>query len=257
MRKQIEQGVAWAGSSGGVLLTAVLVVVAGTWTFVALAGEVKEGDTQAFDDWAIRALRANDPDPAPTGPREVPIGPRWLQEAGRDVTGLGGIMVLTLLVGAVAGYLLLVGKRHAMWLVLAATAGALLLSTGLKGLFDRPRPAVTHFSYVYTSSFPSGHSMLSAAVYLTLGALLARLSERRLVKFYFLAVAVIVTGLVGVSRVYMGVHYPTDVLAGWTAGLVWAIACWLVARRLQDRGTIERADETSADAAGRRDERAS
>jgi undecaprenyl-diphosphatase len=114
------------------------------------------------------------------------------------------------------------------------------LSSALKALFRRPRPEVVpHLMRVYSSSFPSGHSIISAVVYLTLGALLARTFRQRRFKFYFLAVAVVLTGLVGVSRVYMGVHYPTDVLAGWTAGLVWATLCWLVDRHLQRRGKIE------------------
>jgi undecaprenyl-diphosphatase len=174
-----------------------------------------------------------------------PIGPRWLPEVGRDLTALGGVAALTLTTAFVAGYLLIVRKYHAMWLVLAATLGGLLISTLLKHLIDRARPdLVPHLSHVYTSSFPSGHSMLSAVVYLTLGALLTRLAAERRVKLYFLAAALLLTFLVGVSRVYMGVHYPTDVLAGWTAGLVWALLCWLVARYLQRRGAVERdADE--------------
>jgi len=247
MISRLKRFMAWAGLSGGIVLTAALVVVAGTWGFAELADEVIEGETQHIDERIVKALRVPDPDPAPTTPREVPIGPKWLQETGRDITGLGGVAVLTLLIMAVAGYLLLVRKYHAMWLVLAASLGALAISSLLKGLFDRPRPGVTHFSHVYTSSFPSGHSMMSAAVYLTLGVLLTRLVTGRFVKFYFLSVALLITFLVGVSRVYMGVHYPTDVLAGWTAGLVWALICWLVARYLQRRGKVEQPNETASD----------
>src|SRR3954470_7238136 len=138
----------------------------------------------------------------------------------------------------------MVRKYHAMWLVLIASFGGLLLSTGLKSLVDRPRPQlVPHLSQVYTSSFPSGHSMMSAIVYLTLGSLLARLVPSRPVKVYCMFVAMGLTFLVGISRVYMGVHYPTDVLAGWTAGLVWALLVWLAARALQRRGTVEKGGE--------------
>jgi undecaprenyl-diphosphatase len=121
-----------------------------------------------------------------------------------------------------------------------------VLSTALKYFIDRDRPAlVEHRSVVYTSSFPSGHSMLSAVVYLTLGSLLARIMPGRVLKLYFLALAIGLTFLVGVSRVYLGVHWPTDVLAGWTGGLVWALVCWLIARHLQRRGKVE----TDADVA--------
>jgi undecaprenyl-diphosphatase len=116
-----------------------------------------------------------------------------------------------------------------------------LLSTVLKDLFGRPRPTVVpHLFYVSSASFPSGHSMLSAVVYLTLGSLLARLVEQRRLKVYFLSVALLLSFLVGVSRVYMGVHYPTDVLAGWSAGLAWGLLCDLVARWLQQHGAVEK-----------------
>ena len=123
-----------------------------------------------------------------------------------------------------------------MWLVLIAVVGGQVLSTTLKYFIDRPRPMIVpHLSQVYTTSFPSGHSMMSAVVYLTLGSLLGSSSAAR-AQVLLLSVAMLLTFLVGVSRVYMGVHWPTDVLAGWTAGLVWAILCWLVARQLQRRG---------------------
>jgi undecaprenyl-diphosphatase len=160
---------------------------------------------------------------------------------GRDLTALGGVAVMTLVTLIVAGYLWMIRKYHAMWLVLIASFGGLLLSSGLKGIVDRPRPQlVPHLSQVYTSSFPSGHSMMSAVVYLTLGSLLARLVPSGAVKIYCMFVAMALTFLVGVSRVYMGVHYPTDVLAGWTAGLVWSLVVWLAARALQRHGKVEK-----------------
>lgn len=231
----------WLGGHSLVVLFGVLIAVAGTYAFIKLADEVREGDTQKFDEWAIQSLRRSD-SPA------IPIGPKWLHEAGRDVTALGGVTVLSLMTLAVAGYLWMAKKYHAMWLVIIATATGLLVSTALKRSFDRDRPSVVpHLSQVYTSSFPSGHSMLSAVVYLTLGSLLARLAPGYAVKIYFISVALGITFLVGVSRVYMGVHYPTDVLAGWTAGLVWAILCWLVARYLQVHGQVEKDTEQTDD----------
>ena len=224
----------WLGSHVNLVLIASLLVVAGAWVFIAIADEVKEGGTQRFDEWAVRALRRPD-NPA------IPIGPKWLPEVGRDLTALGGVAVLTLIILAVVGFLLLQEKRRLMWLVLGATVSGLLLSSALKHIFDRPRPGlVPHLSDVYTTSFPSGHSMLSAIAYLTLGSLMAHSVQKRSIKFYFVAVALMLTFLVGVSRVYMGVHFPTDVLAGWSAGLAWALLWWLVAQYLQRIGAVER-----------------
>ena len=148
--------------------------------------------------------------------------------------------VLTLLSLAVAGFLWLRKMNGAMWLVLVASLGGLAACVLLKGVFDRPRPnLVPHLTAVHTSSFPSGHSMMSATIFLTLGTLLGRFVQERKLKAYFLIVALTLTFLVGLSRVYLGVHYPTDVLAGWSAGLAWALICWLVARALQRRGVVE------------------
>jgi undecaprenyl-diphosphatase len=110
----------------------------------------------------------------------------------------------------------------------------------LKEFFERPRPdLVPHGAEVFTASFPSGHAMMSAVVYLTLGALLARVETGLRVKAFVLSVSVLLTVLVGISRVYLGVHWPTDVLAGWTVGAAWAVMCWLIARVLQRKGRVE------------------
>ncbi|MGD0517454.1 MAG: phosphatase PAP2 family protein [Thermoguttaceae bacterium] len=226
----------WLGRYEFTVLLGVLIVVAGTWGFIALSDVVSEGWTQSFDESVLRSLRRQD-NPA------LPIGPDWMTEVARDLTALGGVAAMVLMTLIVAGYLLLDCKYAGMCFVLAAVTGGLVLSSLLKAYFDRPRPEIVpHLSSVYTSSFPSGHSMMSAVVYLTLGALMAQMVAGRRLKFYFLAVALLLTGLVGISRVYMGVHYPTDVLAGWTAGLVWANVCLLAGRKLQRRGIIARED---------------
>jgi len=217
------------------LLPILLLVLfaGGIWTFVKLASEVSEGETRRIDTGLLLALRE------PGDPND-PVGPLWLEEMGRDFTAMGGVGVLTLLTFAVCGFLILDGKRRAAVLVLIAILGALLLSSLLKHGFQRPRPdLVPHDSYVYTSSFPSGHSMMSAATYLTLAALLARVQSQRRLKVFLIGIAVALTLIVGISRVYLGVHWPSDVLAGWTAGGAWASFCSLLASRLQKKGHIE------------------
>lgn len=224
----------WIGAHELAVQLALLVIVISVWGFVVIADRVTEGRTARFDEWAVRAMRRSD-DPS------KPIGTPWLLEVARDLTALGGVTFLSLLTSAVVGFLWLRRMYGAMLLVIVATVGGLCVSTLLKWSFERPRPdLVPHLSMVYTSSFPSGHSMLSATVFLTLGTLLARFVRERRLKAYFLIVALALTTLVGISRVFLGVHYPTDVLAGWTAGMAWAVGCWLVARLLQRRGAVER-----------------
>lgn len=228
------------------LLGAVAIVGAGLWAFISLADEVLEGETHAFDNMILLALRnAND--------LGDPIGPFWLEICARDITSLGGIPVLTLATLISAGLLLVVGKRNWALLLVISVGGGLLLASGLKELFDRPRPdLVPHTVRVYTQSFPSSHAMLSAVTYLTLGALLARAQPQWRVKAYLLGVAILLTLLIGTSRVYLGVHWPTDVLAGWCAGAAWAMLCWAVALALQRRGAVE-TDDTATRVMGETD----
>lgn len=214
-------------------LATLLLVAACLWAFIGLADEVAEGETHDFDTRLLLALR-NPADPAD------PLGPGWVEELGRDMTALGSFGVLALVTLAVAGFLWLQGNRRSMWLMLVAVGGGQALSSLAKHGFDRPRPdLVPHGTLVYTTSFPSGHSMMAAVTYLTLATLVARVQPTRALKAYVLGLAVLVTVAVGVSRVYLGVHWPTDVLAGWTAGAAWALGCWLAATWLGGRGAVE------------------
>ncbi|WP_287303343.1 phosphatase PAP2 family protein, partial [Mesorhizobium sp.] len=135
---------------------------------------------------------------------------------------------------AVIVYLLLIHKPGAAFLVFVAVAGGQALSSTLKLGIDRPRPdLVSHLADVATLSFPSGHAMLSAVTYLTLGSMASRFLPGRTTQIYVLGLAVLTTLLVGISRVYLGVHWPSDVLAGWCAGFAWAMLCWLAAWAFQ------------------------
>ncbi len=157
----------------------------------------------------------------------------------RDVTALGSFAGLGIVFLASLGYLLLLGKRALALLMAAAVLGGVTISTLLKVAFDRPRPDVEGAAQVFTASFPSGHAMLSAVTFLTLGALLARTNGDHRIRVYFMSLAVLLTVLVGLSRIYLGVHYPSDVLAGWCLGTAWALLCWTVALRLQRSGQVE------------------
>ncbi|MGA9267272.1 MAG: phosphatase PAP2 family protein [Rhodomicrobium sp.] len=203
-------------------LAATLIVI-----FAKVTEELLEGGLHGFDRAILLALRHAD-NPA------NPLGPLWLQVAARDVTSLGSPAVLTLITLAALGYLGLKRQWRAALFVLGSICGGTVVSSALKELVQRPRPDfVAAVAQTQTYSFPSGHAFLSAVTFLTLGTLLARVQRQAEVKIYLLAVAVAITVLVGISRVYIGVHWPTDVLAGWCAGAAWAILCWLIAERLQ------------------------
>ncbi|RYH00161.1 MAG: phosphatase PAP2 family protein [Alphaproteobacteria bacterium] len=187
--------------------------------FGMVADEVVEGDTVAFDEAVTLFFREN-------GNLDDPWGPTWLEEAMRDITALGSFTILGFVLIVTVIYLGLSGKGRTAVFVTISIIGGTIVSTGLKMLFDRPRPDVEAATRVFTASFPSGHATVSAVVYLTLGLLLAEAMTNRPLKAYFIGLGVFITAAIGLSRVYMGVHYPTDVLAGWSLGLAWALVCW-------------------------------
>jgi undecaprenyl-diphosphatase len=207
------------------VLVALAVAAAGVLAFLFIGSIVLNGGFREADESVLLALR----NPADLSD---PVGPIWFEELVRDLTALGSTAVLTLVVLAVAGFLYLSGRpRKAAGVVIWSAAGTALSHMSKLG-FARPRPElVPHGAEVYTHSFPSGHAMLSAVIYLTLGVMLASAQEDRRIKFYVLSLAVLLTILVGMSRVYLGVHWPSDVLAGWALGASFACLGWLLFRK--------------------------
>lgn len=213
------------------ILIAIGVSAALVFAFIQIADEVSEGETNEVDIAILEMFRV------PGDPNQM-IGSFWFQEAVRDVTALGSFSVLTLVVSSVAIYLLLTRRAAAAALVAGAVISGALLSDVLKEFFDRPRPEFSVVAGELSASFPSGHSLISAVTYLTLGALLARLSEQWREKVFFYGVAIVLTALVGSSRVLLGVHYPSDVIAGWALGAAWAFAATALATMLHRRGIV-------------------
>lgn len=222
------------------MLAALAVTVVGAWAVIELADEVLEGEAQKYDDWVLEQLRSPD-DPTRA------IGPEWFEASWHDVTALGSGAVLALVTLACAGYLTIARRYRTLVVLAVVIGGGVILAFSMKALFARPRPEfASSVTYVVSASFPSGHSMLSAVVYMTLSVLVARTSTGFRFKVYFISLGLIVTLLVGFSRVYLGVHYPTDVLAGWGAALTWALLCWFAVAFLQKSGLIERPNTPSA-----------
>lgn len=210
----------WISEKEPKVLIGVLFICLLLWLFATLAREVTEGETKAFDVWVVKSLRR------PNQPK-MPIGPSWMNEVGRDITALGGAAVLSLFALIGFGFLWLRKKYRLLVFMIFSIAGGFLISFLLKFWFGRPRPhLVPHLSQVYTSSFPSGHSAMSAVVYITIAFLVSSTFEDFRIKRYFFLWAFLLTFLVGLSRIYMGVHYPTDVFAGWIFGVLWTILCW-------------------------------
>ena len=201
------------------------------WMFIQLADDAPEGDYLALENRIMQSMRVDG----------APVGGAAAVSAMRDVTALGGAVVIIAMTVLILGHLCLSGRYRIALLIAAATAGGQALNATLKHAFARDRPEATlHLVEVRSPSFPSGHSMAASIFYLTVGALLARTSKRRLEKAYVMGAAMFVTAAVGFSRVYLGVHYPTDVLAGWCAGGAWAIICWFFMDWLARRGSLRK-----------------
>lgn len=193
--------------------------------FLLLTVLISSPAMQQFDELVILALRQ-------TGHPATPLGPQWLVELARDFTALGGYAVLVTLTILVTTFLRLENKPKRARFATLTIIGGYLLSMTLKALVGRPRPDIVPWlSFPHSSSFPSGHSMMSAVVYLTMGLMLSELASHRRVKVFLAVTPLVIAAAVGFSRVYMGVHYLTDVVAGWSAGICWALFCWLIVRR--------------------------
>jgi undecaprenyl-diphosphatase len=194
---------------GVFVLAGALVAVAGTWAFATVADEVMEGSTQAFDDAVLKWIGSN--------------RPPWVESAMLEITFLGTGLVVMVLVGVAALFLWLTQHRYSAALLLVSTAGGLLLNSVLKAGFSRPRPQIfTWGTHALTSSFPSGHAMSAAVVYGTVAYLAARLQKRAWARALTMVVAFVLILLIAASRLFLGVHYPSDVFAGLLVGLAWA-----------------------------------
>lgn len=211
------------------VLIALVLATGAVLSFLEIGDDVTEGDTHGIDRRIVLLFR---------NPQDLndPIGSRNIEEAVRDVTALGGTTIVTMV--TILG--ILAFAFHRRYRHAAVMAGAVLLawlsSDITKMLFDRPRPdLVPHGAYVYSGSFPSGHSTLATATYLTLAMLVASLEPRRRTKALAYGLAGIVLVGVGLSRVYLGVHWPSDVLAGWCLGSAWALVAWVALRLVGGR----------------------
>jgi undecaprenyl-diphosphatase len=194
-------------------LVAALVCWAG---FALVAMLVLPDQLGGFDSAGLQYFRS--------GPDSVPRGPPALLEAVRDLTALGGVLLRNLFAMIAIAALMLVRLRREATLLAATILSGWVVNTLIKVLVGRPRPTiVSHLAEAGGSSFPSGHSFNSAVVYMGIALAMAALSARRGVRWTLIAGAAVLTALIAISRVWLGVHYPSDVLAGWLGGMGWAL----------------------------------
>lgn len=221
LRKALAAVFAFARTEAAALV-AMSVIAGALLMFVGIADEMAEGDSHAFDLTVLQTLH---PEPG------NPVGPAWLQHAAEDFTSFGSISVLITVTLAAGGFLVLRRRSLEAAILAAALGGGLAISEGLKGFFGRARPPDIYRAVeALNPSFPSGHALLSAVVYLTLGAMLARSTKSGAIRTYVMTGAILIAMLVGVTRVYLGVHWASDVLAGWCLGAAWATVCWMFER---------------------------
>ena len=207
-----------------------------------LAVTLDAGWLRMLDESLLLAVRTAE---APS----VPVGPVWAEEFARDLTALGGYTLLILISVSVWAFLRLERSRgEAAWFA-ATAAGGYLLNFTLKHLVGRPRPdLVKHLSFVDSPSFPSGHAMMTTVIFLAIGLLLCETVSRQAVKTLAIALPLTVATSVSLTRVYLGVHYPSDVFAGICCGLAWTSGCWRIrpinrdeSARIQGKPAFKRA----------------
>lgn len=204
--------------------------------FAAVANGISEGDDQGFDWAVLQWTRPYIDQP------DRPIGPWWLHEAAADITALGGISVLLVFALMAVGFLVMHGKKLSALLTLVGLAGGVTLSEGLKAIYDRPRPPEMYQAVeTLNASFPSGHALLATVFYLSVGVMLTRAFPRNRVKAYALVWSVVLVLLIGLTRVYLGAHWASDVAAGWGIGAFWAMLLWLFAYAMERRQRVRMA----------------
>jgi undecaprenyl-diphosphatase len=202
------------------ILAGAAITLGGTYAFAKFAGHVTSGRTQAFDESVLTWIGQH---------RSPSLEPIML-----EITFLGTGTVVLAIVAVSALFLSLTRHQYSAALLLISTIGGVLLNNLLKTGFDRPRPQIFEWgSHALTSSFPSGHAMSAAVVYGTVAYLAARLQKRHLHRVLTLLVAGILILLIAATRLYLGVHYPSDVLAGIIIGLAWASFCMATLEALQ------------------------
>lgn len=220
LRALVQRAGSFLGALGIFLVAGIIVAAIGTWLFAELAEHVMAGGTHAFDEAALRWVSTHHS--------------RGLDGLMLDITALGASTVVLMIVCVSGLFLTLTRHKYSALLLIVATGGGMLLDRMLKLTFDRPRPHIfmwgTHASM---SSFPSGHAMSATIVYGTVAYLAARLQKHRLARWLTLLVAAVIILLIAASRVYLGVHYPSDVLAGSIIGLSWAAFCMATLEAIQ------------------------
>ena len=205
---------------GVFLLAGAIIAIVATWGFAELAGHVRSGSTAAFDDTILMWF----------GRHHV----KWLDAAMLEITALGTGAVVLMVVAVSGMFLWLTEHRYSALLLMIATAGGIVLNGLLKIGYGRPRPQIFAWGTTAVSwSFPSGHAMSATIVYGTVAYLAARLQRRRAQRVATLICAATFILLIAVSRLYLGVHYPSDVIAGIIIGLGWAAFCMATLEALQ------------------------